>query len=135
MKTAKNIQLIVGVSLLVSACFSTVGLVAGKDKPTLCVGNYQSEADAVKQLARFKKTHSNLDEWKARELKIRRQILTGAGLDPLPKKTPLNPVYGKKAEFKGYSAEPAGCEAVPGLFVYGTLYRAIGRNGPFPAVL
>ena len=97
MKTAKNIQLIVGVSLLVSACFSTVGLVAGKDKPTLCVGNYQSEADAVKQLARFKKTHSNLDEWKARELKIRRQILTGAGLDPLPKKTPLNPVYGKKA--------------------------------------
>ena len=60
------------------------GLLADDRKPTLCVGNYQSEADAVKQLARFKKSYSNLDEWKSREAKIRRQILVGAGLDPLP---------------------------------------------------
>ena len=135
MKIANTIQSIVGVSLLVFACVFWSGIAAGDGKPTLCVGNYQSEAAAVRQLARFKKTHSNLAEWKTREAKIRRQILTGAGLDPLPKKTPLNPVYGKKVEFKGYSAEPAGFEAIPGFFVYGTLYRPLGRKGSFPAVL
>jgi hypothetical protein len=135
MKIENTIQSIVGVSLLVFACVFWSGIAAGDGKPTLCVGNYQSEADAVRQLARFKKTHSNLAEWKTREAKIRRQILTGAGLDPLPKKTPLNPVYGKKVEFKGYSAEPAGFEAIPGFFVYGTLYRPLGRKGSFPAVL
>ena len=124
-----------GALLLVSASIAASGVPADDSRPTLCVGNYQSEADAVKQLARFKKTHSNLGEWKTREAKIRRQILTGAGLVPLPTKTSLNPVYGKKAEFKGYSAEPAGFEAVPGFFVYGTLYRPLGRKGPFPAVL
>ena len=90
MKIQNTIQSIVGVPLLVFACVFWSALAAGDGKPTLCVGNYQSEADAVRQLARFKKTHSNLAEWKTREAKIRRQILTGSGLDPLPRKTPLN---------------------------------------------
>jgi len=51
---------------------------ADDGKPTLCVGNYQSEADAVRQLERFAATYSNLDEWNDRAAKIRQQILTGA---------------------------------------------------------
>ena len=97
MKYTKLNQLVVGALLLASVSNPGTGLLADDRKPTLCVGNYQSEADAVKQLARFKKTHSNLGEWKSREAKIRRQILAGAGLDPLPKRTPLNPVLGKEA--------------------------------------
>ena len=135
MKYTKLNQLVVGALLLVSVSNPGTGLLGDDRKPTLCVGNYQSEADAVKQLARFKKTHSNLGEWKSREAKIRRQILAGAGLDPLPRRTPLNPVLGKEAEFKGYSACSAAFEAAPGFFVHGTLYRPLGRKGPFPAVL
>ncbi len=106
-----------------------------RDGVTLCVGNYHSEADAVRQLERFAASYSTLDEWKARAAKIRQQILTGANLWPLPEKTPLNPIVRNKREYKGYSVEAATFEARPGFFVYGNLYRPLDRKGPFPGVL
>jgi len=104
-------------------------------KPTLCVGYYHSEADAVKQLERISATHSNLAEWKTRAEKVRQQILEGSNLVPLPKRTPLKSVIRKAKKYDGYSAQPAAFEARPGFYVYGTLYRPLGRKGPFPAVL
>ena len=105
------------------------------EKPTLCRGNYHSEADAKKQLVRLASTYSNLEEWQARAAKIRKQILTGAKLDPLPKRTPLKPVVREAKECDGYSVAPAAFEARPGYYVYGSLYRPLGKKGPFPAVL
>ncbi len=104
-------------------------------KPILCRGSYHSEEDAVRQLARMAATFSNLDQWKERAAKVRQQILVGANLDPLPDRTPLNPVIRKKRSYDGYSVESAAFEARPGFFVYGSLYRPLGRKGPFPAVL
>ena len=112
-----------------------ITLSAAETKPTLCVGHYHSEADAVKQLERISATHSNLAEWKIRAERVRQQILTGAQLNPLPKRTPLKPVIRKAKKYDGYSAQPAAFEARPGFYVYGTLYRPLGRKGPFPAVL
>jgi len=106
-----------------------------EEKPILCRGNYHSEADAVAQLARMASTYSNLDEWKARAASVRRQILVGAKLDPLPERTPLNPIVRKKREYDGYSVESAAFEARPGFFVYGNLYRPLGRKGPRPGIL
>ena len=104
-------------------------------KVTLCVGNYQTEAEAVRQLERFSASYSTLKEWKARSARIRRQILTGAELWPLPERTPLRPVLHKKRQYEGYSVEAAAFEARPGFFVYGNLYRPAGRKGPFPGIL
>lgn len=114
-----------------------VGLVIAADpaKPTLCVGHYHSEEDAVKQLARMAATYSNLKEWEARADKIRKQILTGAKLDPLPKRTPLKPIVHKKRSYQGYTVESAAFEARPGYLVYGNLYRPLGRKGPRPGIL
>jgi len=105
------------------------------DKPTLCVGNYHSEADAVKQLARLSKTHSNLAQWKVRAAAVRQQILTGAKLNPLPKRTPLNPIIKDKRSYNGYTVESATFEARPGFFVYGSLYRPLGHKGSRPGIL
>ena len=106
-----------------------------KAKPVLCQGNYQSEADAVRQLERLASTYSNLKEWKARAAQIRQQILTGAKLDPLPERTPLNPIIRNKRTYEGYTVESAAFEARPGFFVYGNLYRPIGKKGPQAGVL
>lgn len=102
---------------------------------TLCVGNYQTEAEAVRQLERLAATYETRGEWQDRAARIRRQILTGANLWPLPQKTPLNSVIHNKRDYEGYSVEAAAFEAVPGFFVYGNLYRPTGRTGPFPGIL
>lgn len=122
--------------LLFSLCIVvSLGQAQTSDKPTLCQGNYHSEAEAVAQLKRLAATHSNLAEWKARATAVRRQILTGAKLSPLPKRTPLNPIIKNKRRYDGYTVEAAAFEARPGFFVYGNLYRPLGRNGKRPGVL
>ena len=112
-----------------------LGQAQTSDKPTLCQGNYQSEADAVAQLKRLAATHSSLAEWKARAAAVRQQILTGANLSPLPKRTPLNSIIKNKRRHDGYTVESAAFESRPGFFVYGNLYRPLGREGKRPGVL
>lgn len=104
-------------------------------EPTLCVGNYQTEAEAVRQLERFASAYSNLEEWKQRAARIRQQILTGAKLDPLPERTALNAVIHKKRVYPNYTVESAAFEARPGFLVYGNLYRPTNRTGRFPGIL
>ena len=98
-------------------------LPAKSSAPVLCVGNYHSEADAVRQLERISATYSNLQQWRHRAERIRQQILTGMNLNPLPDRTPLNSIVHKKREHNGYSVESAAFEARPGFLVYGSLYR------------
>ena len=104
-------------------------------KPILCEGYYQSEEEAVKQLVRMAATYSNCEQWQARTEKIRKQILMGAKLDPLPERTPLDPLIHKKRSYQRYTVESAAFEARPGYFVYGSLYRPVGQQGPHPGVL
>lgn len=104
-------------------------------KVTLCVGHYQTEVEAIRQLERFASTWSTLPEWKERAARIRRQILTGAELWPLPERTPLHATIHRRREYAGYAVEAAAFEARPGFLVYGNLYTPTGRKGPFPGIL
>jgi hypothetical protein len=104
-------------------------------KPILCQGEYQTEAQAVEQLARMAATYSNADEWRARAAAIRKQILVGAKLNPLPKRTSLNSIIHKKRTHNGYSVEAVAFEARPGFFVYGSLFRPVGNEGRHPGIL
>jgi dienelactone hydrolase len=108
---------------------------AENDEPQLCVGNYQTEEEAKVQLARFAETYSSLSEWQDRARTIRREILRGTGLWPLPKKCALNPIVYSKRQHNGYTVENVAIESLPGVFVTGSLYRPIGLSGPRPAVL
>ncbi len=121
---------------VVLVCSTTL---LGEDKndpaPILCRGYYHSEEDAIAQLARMAATYSSLTEWRDRAARVRKQILVGANLDPLPKRTPLKPIVHKRREYDGYSVESAAFEARPGFYVYGNLYRPLGKQGPHPAVL
>jgi len=121
--------------LCISVSFAPLGQAQTNDKPTLCQGLYYSEAEAVEQLKRIAATHSNLSEWKARAAAVQQQILTGAKLSPLPKRTPLNPIIKNKRRYNGYTVESAAFEARPGFFVYGNLYRPVGRKGKRPGIL
>ena len=70
-----------------------------KPKVTLCVGNYQTEAQAVEQLKRMAAT------WQSRSMEGARgggaqQILTGSQLSPWPKRTPLKPILKNKRTYR-----------------------------------
>lgn len=72
--------------------------------------------------------------WDATKDQIRRRLLIGCGLWPLPEKTPLNAKVFDRVQHDDYSVEKVYFEARPGFVVTGNLYRPVG-NGPFPAVL
>jgi hypothetical protein len=79
--------------------------------------------------------------WEARAAELRRRILVGSGLWPMPKKTPLNAVIHGRVEREGFTAERVYFQSYPRHFVTGMLFRPTGasrhtaQGGKLPAVL
>jgi hypothetical protein len=69
----------------------------------------------------------SLQEWEKRKAFLREQILTSAGLSPLPVKNPLHAEIFGKIEEKDYTIEKVLIETLPGFYLGGNLYRP--RNG------
>jgi len=128
LRVSPSVTAILFVLLLCGAPFT---LVAQENQPTgepvLCQGYWQTEEQARAQLERLAATYGDAEQWQQRAAKIRQQILRGAGLDPLPERTPLNAVIKNRREYDGYSVESVSFEARPGFLVYGSLYRPINE--------
>jgi hypothetical protein len=72
--------------------------------------------------------------WQARKAEIRRQILVAAGLWPEFERPPLKAEVFGKVDGAEYSIERVSIETLPGFYLTGSLYRPLGKQGPFPAV-
>jgi dienelactone hydrolase len=79
--------------------------------------------------------YSSKSEWNTRAGQLRKQILWAAGLDPMPKRTPLNPRSLGTIQGPGYTMERVALETFPGFYVGGNLFRPAGKNGKLPAVV
>ncbi len=82
------------------------------------------------------RTYKTLAEWQEHREHLRKQILSAAGLLPMPKKTPLNPqVFGRIVN-GAYSIEKVLLETMPGYYLGGNLYRPTRSAPPdgFPAI-
>jgi dienelactone hydrolase len=78
--------------------------------------------------------YRTLAEWQARRAHLQKQILSAAGLLPMPVKTPLRPlVFGRIAK-PDYTVEKVLLETMPGYYLGGNLYRPLGRSGKLPAI-
>jgi uncharacterized protein len=116
--------------------------VAGRGDPAersswLCQGAFYTEDEGREKLAEFARSYSDRAGWEKRAQTIRQGILRGAGLDPLPPRTPLRPVLRGERPHEGYSIENVAFESTPGFFVTGNLYRPFPRTtgAHCPAVL
>jgi hypothetical protein len=76
----------------------------------------------------------SLEEWEPFARDLRRKLLVGSGLWPLPDRTPLNTHVEDVAEYDDYIVSRVHFEATPGFFVTGNLFRPTGP-GPFPGVV
>lgn len=85
-------------------------------------GAFHTPEQGKAELARVAALYNNSGDWKKRATQIRQGILDGAGLNPLPQKTPLNPIRHSKRTHDGYSVENVAIETTPGYFLTGNLY-------------
>ena len=79
-------------------------------------------------------TYKSLEAWQARRTVLRQQILSAAGLSPMPPKTPLHPEVFGRLERDGYSIEKVLLETMPHYYLGGNLYRPT-KPGKHPGVL
>jgi dienelactone hydrolase len=75
------------------------------------------------------------EAWLQKAAFLRKQILSSAGLLPMPEKTPLHTQVFGKLERGNYTVEKVLLETYPGFYLGGNLYRPLGKSGPFPAVV
>jgi len=87
------------------------------------------------------KTHFKMPEytsrkqWEARRQELQQQILSAAGLLPMPARTPLRPRIVRRLDYKDYAIEVVLIETLPGYYLGGNLYLPEAKHGPAPAVL
>jgi hypothetical protein len=79
--------------------------------------------------------YSSLGEWETRRSRLQTQILSAAGLSPMPPKTPLDPVFYGQVKRDGYSIDKVLIETLPGYYLGGNLYQPLNRSGKLPGVL
>lgn len=80
---------------------------------------------------------SSRAEWEARRTRLREQILSVAGLWPMPGKGALNAQVFDRIEEEHFSIEKVYFESHPQFYCTGNLYRPRGASAkpPYPAVL
>ena len=91
--------------------------------------------EGQKHLDKLLASYPVLPAWESRKAELRKCMLEQMKLTPLPKKTPLNPIYTPKRKMDGYTVENVAIETIPGVYLCGSLYRPAKGKGPFPAVL
>jgi dienelactone hydrolase len=79
--------------------------------------------------------YSSRRDWEARKRRLREQVLSAAGLTPMPEKSPLHPRIIRRLDFDDYSIEVVLLETLPGYFLGGNLYLPAKVNEKRPAVL
>ncbi len=81
--------------------------------------------------------YRSVKDWESHKAHVRRQILSAAGLLPLPQKTPLRPRVVRRLDYGEYSIEVVLIESLPGYYVGADLYLPAShlRKGAAPAVM
>ncbi len=105
-----------------------------QSEPWLCRRDYLTPDQGKAILDAFLEHHPGREDWLTFAQQARAHILEGAGLDPLPRRTPLNFVSSKPRIHDGYTVQNVRFESIPGYWVTGNLYRPMD-TGPHAAIL
>lgn len=76
------------------------------------------------------------EEWQQQAPEMRRQLFDMMGLDPLPQRTPLNPVITGTENGEGWTMDKLHFQSMPQLYVTANFYRPAGAiDKPLPTIL
>jgi dienelactone hydrolase len=79
--------------------------------------------------------YASRKEWERHRARVREQILSSAGLFPLPARTDLQPVIVKRLDYPDVVIETVLLQPLPGYYLGGNLYLPRDRKGRVPGVL
>ncbi len=109
----------------------TAGLLAAQIPSQDSRNTNTPNVDTHVKLPEFK----TLQEWEQRKAALRKQILSAAGLYPMPQRgAPHAEVFGR-LQRDGYSIEKVLLETMPGYYLGGNLYRPINGAAKHPGIL
>ncbi|MBA4017886.1 MAG: acetylxylan esterase [Pirellula sp.] len=98
------------------------------------IGDYFAAETAKLEGAVIKDIRTK-EDWLGRKDELRRQLYEMLGLDPLPERTPLNPVVTGTLDHPEFTVEKLHFQSRPKLYVTANLYIPKGLKKPAPAVL
>jgi hypothetical protein len=104
-------------------------------EPVLRQGEYYTEEQGKEELAKLESMYKNKAQWERRRKLLKKSILEGLDLAPLPDRTSLNAVIESKRIKDGYSVENVYFESIPGFYVCGNLYRPLDNSEKHPGIL
>ncbi len=90
-----------------------------------------SRLERQNELTRFK----TADEWTEAKPRLREQLFDMLGLNPLPGKTPMQPVITGTTDETEFTVERIQFQSLPGLYVTGNFYRPKNADKPLPTIL
>ena len=124
-KLRRAVQPIIGAFMLILLVAPIIGI------STMETQYIKGESD----LNKLTSLYSTQEEWETRASTIRKGILKGAELDPLPPKTALNATIHSTRFYASYSVANVYFESIPGFFVTGNLYRPLNYQSGSPKPL
>ncbi len=95
----------------------------------------QLQSVAAEMSARCLTEPGSLAEWKTKRPELRQQLLFMLGLDPLPRRTPLNARVTGRLTRDHYRVEKIVFQSLPGLYVTGNFYVPRDAAKPLPTIL
>lgn len=115
--------------------FSGFGTAAAQDH-LLSTGHFFTEEEGAAFLDLMRQNYQTREDWETRAELIRERVLEGSGLSVFPEKNPLNPIFGDKRIYDGYTVHNAAFESLPGVYVTGSIYAPeIFGDEPLPGIL
>lgn len=93
------------------------------------------EAETEKLASASLSPYDSKEAWEQDRDTHRQHLFEMLGLDPVPEKTPLQPVVTGTVDHDGIVVERVHFQSRPGLYVTGNFYRPKEQSGPLPAIL
>jgi dienelactone hydrolase len=93
------------------------------------------EGQTAKLAAESLTEYQSKEDWEKDKAKHREHLFEMLGLDPLPEKTPLQPVIAGTVDHEDIIVERVHFQSRPGLYVTGNFFRPKEQTGPLPAIL
>jgi dienelactone hydrolase len=124
----KNLYLILSLLILLAGTLSA-------QESNLCQGHYYTEEEGANALAATKQKIQTQKDWEIYTDRIRKGILEGTELNPLPEKTTLNIIRRNQRSHGDYTVENIAFESRPGVLVTGSLYAPAEIKGKIPGIL